>query len=52
MTFKEVARLAAQAAGKPEAANRVVLYDPAAKKVLGGWERMCMYVCNVCVCNV
>jgi hypothetical protein len=33
VTFKEVVRLAGKAAGKPDAKDKVVVYDPAKKKV-------------------
>lgn len=40
VTFKEIVRLSAIAAGKPEAKDKVVIYDPAKKKV-GARECVC-----------
>ena len=49
MTFKEVVRLAGQAAGKADAKDKIVIYDPAAKKV-GMDTQICIYMfVYVCV---
>lgn len=51
VTFKEVVRLAGQAAGKANAKDKIVIYDPSKKKVCVYIYvyYVCMYI-YMCVC--